>query len=130
MGFFVSRSIGVPLGLLQRAAAEVGQGRFDVRVAIRRRDEIGMLAAQVNQMAADLKATTVSRTYLDNIICRCGDAHRGRSETGSPPRQPGGVPNSARPRTSLPAARSELFIPDDLPDSDNSKPCPLAWSVS
>ncbi|MDD4786955.1 MAG: histidine kinase dimerization/phosphoacceptor domain -containing protein [Pirellulales bacterium] len=69
MGLFTSRSIGAPLGILQRAAAEVGQGRFDVRVAIRRRDEIGMLAAQVNQMAADLKATTVSRAYLDNIIC-------------------------------------------------------------
>lgn len=68
MGAFVSRSIGGPLGVLQHAAAEIGQGRFDVRVAIRRRDEIGMLATQINQMAADLKATTVSRTYVDNII--------------------------------------------------------------
>jgi len=64
MGLFVSRSIGAPLHALQQAAAEVGKGRFDVRVAIRRRDEIGMLAAEVNQMAADLKATTVSKAQL------------------------------------------------------------------
>ncbi len=64
MGLFVSRSIGSPLQALQQAAAEVGKGRFDVRVAIRRRDEIGMLAAEVNQMAADLKATTVSKAQL------------------------------------------------------------------
>ena len=68
MGLVVSRSIGKPLAILQHAAAEVGKGRFDVRVAVRRRDEIGMLAAEINQMAADLKTTTVSKAYLDNII--------------------------------------------------------------
>ncbi len=68
MGLFTSRSIGKPLGMLQRAALEVGRGRLDTRVAIRSRDEIGVLAAALNQMAADLQEKTVSKSYLDNII--------------------------------------------------------------
>ena len=119
MGFFVSRSIGVPLGLLQRAAAEVGQGRFDVRVAIRRRDEIGMLAAQVNQMAADLKATTVSRTYLDNIIRSMREMLIVVDPELAVRRvNPAACAELGQTEDQL-AGRSlpELFIPDDLPDS-------------
>lgn len=118
MGFFVSRSIGVPLGLLERAAAEVGQGRFDVRVAIRRRDEIGMLAAQVNQMAADLKATTVSRTYLDNIIRSMREMLIVVDPELAVRRvNPAACAELGQTEDQL-AGRSlpELFIPDDLPD--------------
>ena len=68
MGIFTSRSIGKPLGMLQRAAIQVGHGQLDTRVAIRSRDEIGVLAGALNQMAADLQDTTVSKSYLDNII--------------------------------------------------------------
>jgi PAS domain S-box-containing protein len=68
MGVFISRSIGKPLSILQRAAIEVGRGQFDTRVAIHSRDEIGVLAGALNQMAADLQDTTISRSYLDNII--------------------------------------------------------------
>ncbi|MFH1918894.1 MAG: HAMP domain-containing protein, partial [Planctomycetota bacterium] len=35
---------------------------------IRSRDEIGMLAAAINQMAAELREKTVSKDYVDNII--------------------------------------------------------------
>ncbi len=68
MGLFTSRSIGKPLGTLQRAAVAVGNGRFETRVAIRSRDEIGVLANAINRMAADLNEKTVSKSYLDNII--------------------------------------------------------------
>lgn len=68
IGLFMSRSIGRPLAVLQRAAQEVGRGRFDTRVAIRWRDEIGVLGHAWNQMAADLQEKTVSRSYLENII--------------------------------------------------------------
>jgi PAS domain S-box-containing protein len=68
MGLFMSRAIGKPLSILQRAALEMGHGRLDTRVAIRSRDEIGVLAAALNQMAADLQETTVSKGYVDNII--------------------------------------------------------------
>jgi two-component sensor histidine kinase len=60
IGLFMSRSIGKPLEALQRAAQDIGRGRLDTRVAIRSRDEIGTLAASLNQMAAELRDKTVS----------------------------------------------------------------------
>lgn len=68
MGLFTSRAIGKPLAQLQHAAEAIGQGRFDVQVPVRSRDEIGSLAQSIRQMAADLQETTVSRSYLENII--------------------------------------------------------------
>ncbi|NLF09716.1 MAG: HAMP domain-containing protein [Pirellulaceae bacterium] len=68
MGLFMSRAIGKPLAALQHAAEEIGRGRFDVQVPVRSRDEIGMLAGSIHQMAVDLRESTVSRSYLDNII--------------------------------------------------------------
>jgi len=68
MGLAMSRSIGKPLGRLQQAALEMGRGRLDTRVAVRSRDEIGVLGGALNQMAAALQETTVSKAYLDNII--------------------------------------------------------------
>jgi PAS domain S-box-containing protein len=68
IGFYMSRSIGKPLGVLQRAAQEIGRGCLETRVAIRSRDEIGLLAAAINRMAAELREKTVSQDYVDNII--------------------------------------------------------------
>jgi PAS domain S-box-containing protein len=68
IGLFMSRSIGKPLSMLQRAAQDVGRGRLDTRVAVTSRDEIGALAVALNQMASDLQQQTVSKDYLDNII--------------------------------------------------------------
>ena len=68
MGVFMSRAIGKPLAALQHAAQEIGRGRFDVPIPVRSRDEIGMLAGSIHQMAVNLRDTTVSRSYLDNII--------------------------------------------------------------
>jgi PAS domain S-box-containing protein len=68
IGLIMSRSIGRPLAVLQRAAREVGRGRLETRVTVRSRDEIGVLGVTLNQMAADLQERTVSRGYLENII--------------------------------------------------------------
>jgi len=68
IGLFMSRSIGKPLSVLQRAAEDIGRGRLETRVAIRARDEIGALAASLNRMAAELREKTVSKDYVDNII--------------------------------------------------------------
>jgi len=64
LGLFMSRSIGKPLGELKRAALEVGRGRLDTRITIHSRDEIGVLAAALNQMAGDLREKTVSKERL------------------------------------------------------------------
>jgi len=68
IGLFMSRSIGRPLRRLQRAAEALGRGRFETRVALDGRDEIGVLGQALNQMAADLQEKTVSRSYLENIL--------------------------------------------------------------
>lgn len=60
IGLVMSRSIGKPLGTLQRAARDIGSGCLDTQVAIHSRDEIGMLATAINQMAAELREKTVS----------------------------------------------------------------------
>lgn len=43
------------LGALTRATQTIAQGRFDVRVPLARRDELGQLAESVNDMAARLE---------------------------------------------------------------------------
>lgn len=102
LGLAMSRSIGKPLGVLQRAAVEMGRGRLDTRVPVHSRDEVGVLAAALNQMAADLQERTVSRDYLDNII---------RSMREMLIVTDGGL----RIRYVNPAACRELgFTPDDL----------------
>ena len=57
-----------PIGDLTLAAASVGEEDVSHRVAIKSRDEIGLLANAFNQMAADLEMTTVTRDYMDSIM--------------------------------------------------------------
>ena len=73
MGLVTSRAIGKPLAALQHAAEEIGRGHFDVPVSVRSRDEIGMLAGSIRQMAVNLRETTVLRSHLDNIIQSMGE---------------------------------------------------------
>lgn len=50
-----------PIGVLAAAARRLGQARFDTRVAVRRRDELGELAQAFNQLAARLEEAERSR---------------------------------------------------------------------
>ncbi|MEW6517094.1 MAG: SpoIIE family protein phosphatase [candidate division FCPU426 bacterium] len=49
------RQITRPVAKLAQAAGALGQGDLDVRVPLRRRDELGQLAVAFNAMAANLK---------------------------------------------------------------------------
>jgi adenylate cyclase len=44
-----------PINTLTRAALEVGKGNLDIKVELRRRDEIGVLARAFNEMVSGLK---------------------------------------------------------------------------
>lgn len=68
LGFFISRAIANPVVKLKNAAEELGKGKLDTRVEIKSGDEIGLLADSFNRMTEDLRKTTVSRDYVDNII--------------------------------------------------------------
>ncbi len=68
LGLLLARSISQPLGKLAAAARQIGQGRLEVPIDLQARNEIGVLAQAFRQMIGDLKATTVSRSHLDNIL--------------------------------------------------------------
>ena len=56
LGVWLSRGITRNLERLTATAREVGHGRFDVKVDVESRDEIGTLASSFNEMASELNA--------------------------------------------------------------------------
>jgi two-component system NtrC family sensor kinase len=61
LGVFTSRQVTRHLEGMSRSAREVGQGRFDVKVEVDTRDEIGDLAATFNDMACGLNSREKAR---------------------------------------------------------------------
>jgi len=70
----VSRTISVPIAKLEKAAAEIGRGELDDKIKIKTGDEIELLADSFNKMADNLKLTTVSRDYVENIFASMIDS--------------------------------------------------------
>jgi signal transduction histidine kinase len=57
----LARQITRPLRGMEKATHEIASGDFDRRLVVTSRDEIGRLAASINQMAADLGRLEASR---------------------------------------------------------------------
>ncbi len=74
LGLILAEKITKPIIKLKDAAAKIGQGNFDARVEIDTQDELSILAGAFNQMVGQLQETTVSKSYLDNIISSLSDA--------------------------------------------------------
>ncbi|NEP01271.1 MAG: HAMP domain-containing protein [Symploca sp. SIO2E9] len=74
LGLILAERITTPIILLKEAAFKIGQGKFDTKVDIKTEDELIILAESFNKMADQLEETTVSRSYLDNIIRTLSDA--------------------------------------------------------
>jgi PAS domain S-box-containing protein len=68
LGYLMSRSISRPINRLSEAALEIGRGRLDIELGTGSRDEVGRLAESMTRMAGELKKTTVSKEYLDEIF--------------------------------------------------------------
>ena len=64
----VTGMIAKPLARLREAAARIGKGDLEMEVDVSARDEIGELAATLNQMARDLKQTTTSIDRLQHEV--------------------------------------------------------------
>ncbi len=73
-GIVLSNKITQPIKELQEAATKIGEGDFDIQVDIKAKDELKILADAFNHMAKKLQETTVSKSYLDNIISSLSDA--------------------------------------------------------
>ncbi|NEO32746.1 MAG: response regulator [Symploca sp. SIO3C6] len=74
LGIFLAQRITKPIILLKEAASKIGQGKFDTKVDIKTQDELKVLADAFNKMVDQLEETTVSKSYLNNIIRSLSDA--------------------------------------------------------
>jgi len=73
-GVLLANRITKPLTKLKDAATKIGEGDFDIQVDIKTKDELKILADAFNHMTKKLQETTVSKSYLDNIISSLSDA--------------------------------------------------------
>ncbi|MBD1809434.1 response regulator [Microcoleus sp. FACHB-SPT15] len=73
-GVLLANKITKPLTKLKDAATKIGEGDFDIQVDIKTRDELKILGDAFNHMTKKLQETTVSKSYLDNIISSLSDA--------------------------------------------------------
>jgi signal transduction histidine kinase len=64
LAYGVVRHLFRPLDDIRAGALRFGQGRFDMPIPLRRRDELGDLAEQVNRMAADIRVMLEAKRGL------------------------------------------------------------------
>ncbi|MBN2372875.1 PAS domain S-box protein [bacterium] len=74
IGWMIAKGITKPLSDLADMAKRVGAGNLDASVELDSDDEIGVLAAAFRKMTNDLKQSTVSKEYVDNILKSMSDA--------------------------------------------------------
>ncbi|VVB97649.1 Methyl sulfide methyltransferase-associated sensor [uncultured archaeon] len=66
--FFLSKFIVKPIKELSRGMLEVSKGNLNHQIKTDSKDELGELALTFKKMTEDLRKTTVSKDYVDNII--------------------------------------------------------------
>ena len=64
LSWIIAHSFSAPIQALVSSTGQVRQGNFDIRVPVRRQDELGHLAASFNEMAAGLAQKERYRTIL------------------------------------------------------------------
>jgi len=68
LAVILATSFSRPILRLVKTSKAIGRGNFNTRLSLQRSDELGRLSESINQMAADLGATTVSKAYVDDIL--------------------------------------------------------------
>ena len=64
---FLSRTFTSPINKLKEAAVKIGAGKFDTKIEVKSRDEIGAVASAFNKMVENLKKTTASRDEFNAV---------------------------------------------------------------
>ncbi len=65
---WLSRSIGGPIRAMRNFAVEIGRGRFDQKLEVRRNDELGELAGELTRMGQQLAVLDAERrVFLANV---------------------------------------------------------------
>ena len=72
----LGRRVTEPIVALSRVTTEVAAGHFDAKIEVpfQSNDEVGDLTKSFQAMTASLKATTVSKSYVDDILKSMEDA--------------------------------------------------------
>jgi PAS domain S-box-containing protein len=70
----LARNLSRPITTLAKLTSRIGQGNYYVDIPVERSDEIGTLADSLRKMVDDLRHTTVSKAYVDNILATTLDA--------------------------------------------------------
>jgi PAS domain S-box-containing protein len=73
VAYLLATLISSPIKRITDAIEKVANGHLDNQLMIKRNDEIGALANAFNKMTEDLRRTTVSKDYFDNIIKSMND---------------------------------------------------------
>ena len=73
IAYFLAAFISSPIKEITDATEKVANGDLITRLTIKRNDEIGALANSFNKMTEDLRRTTISKDYVDNIIGSMND---------------------------------------------------------
>jgi len=84
-GVVLARRSSKPIEQLQQIATDIADGASDIKWPRERKDELGELARTLSVMVRRIRTTTVSMTYLDDIIdsifdCLVVTDERGRIE--------------------------------------------------
>jgi PAS domain S-box-containing protein len=73
-GVYLSRSIASPMVRLANVAARIGRGDWDATIDVQGGDEVGALADSFRTMVVELRQTTVSKTYVGDILESMADS--------------------------------------------------------
>ena len=73
VAYLLATFISSPIKRITDATEKVAKGNLNTSLKIKRNDEIGVLANSFNRMTEDLRRTTVSKDYVDNIIGSMND---------------------------------------------------------
>jgi PAS domain S-box-containing protein len=73
MAIIFATNLSRPIAAIVRASQQIGAGKLETRVLLKRHDELGRLADAMNQMAENLSDKTVSKRFVDNIIQSMAD---------------------------------------------------------
>lgn len=71
--YLLAGFISSPIKRITDAIGKVANGHLDTMLTIKRNDEVGVLAHSFNKMTEDLRKTTISKDYVDNIIGSMND---------------------------------------------------------
>ncbi|MFK8052604.1 MAG: EAL domain-containing protein [Woeseiaceae bacterium] len=85
-GYFSWRSakrVVKPIAAIRHQAHRLQSGDYGQTLEIDRDDELGALASSFNEMRNQLRQTTISRDYVDNVLASMNDAIIVTSEDGS-----------------------------------------------